>query len=144
MLYPIYKSVKARLDDQVAAIKDIQFFNNQEQGVIHTEPLALIEFPDQLDIAAITKVTDRSLCVIRIRVITRVVTDIDNTIPDVQVEAHEVITAAVITALKHYTLLSAGAPLGSSLQHIGYRTVPDYKGWLVSWLTFTTRLTLSQ
>lgn len=142
MLTPVYKSVKARLAAQVAAIKDIQFYNRQEEGTIHAEPLALIEFPDELDIGSVSKTTDRALCTIRVRVISRVITDIDNTIPDAQVDAHSVITTAVITALKHHVLLSAATPLGSSLQHIGYRSVPDYKGWLVTWLTFTMKMVI--
>ena len=143
MLYPVYKSVKKRLTAQVPAIKAIQWYNNQYVGVIAAEPMVLIEFPSPADIEPLTKSTDRTELAIRIHYLTRAVSDADNMIPDSQVEAHEADVANVLATLKHYQLLdSEGVLIGKPLQYIQYRSVHDYEGWLVTWLTFTTKLTL--
>lgn len=141
MLNPLYKSIKARLQLQVSAIKDIQWYNVQYAGVIHTEPLALIEFPNELDILNISKNTTRADCSIRVHVLSRSISDADNTIADTQVDSHDILVASVTTALNHYApLTEAGLPLGSKLTLTTYKIVHDYKGWLVTWLTFTTKI----
>jgi hypothetical protein len=141
MLFPIYKSIKDRLASQVTDLKDIQWFNDQYAGIIHAEPIALIEFPDGLDIEAISKQSNRSLSSIRVHVISKSVSDSDDTISDSQVEKHEILVALVIAALNYYTPVSdTSVALGSKLIHTQYRSVHDYNGWLVTWLTFTTKI----
>jgi hypothetical protein len=143
MLYPIYASIKARLTDQVAAIKAISWYNNQYKGIKVIDSAVLVEFPDPLNIEAATKTTDRTDLTIKIHYLTKCITDVDGTIPDAQVEAHETEVAAAIAALKHHQLLTTeGALIGRPLQHTKYQSIQDYEGWLVTWLTFTTKLTL--
>lgn len=143
MLYPHYKSIKGRLNAQVAGLKTIQWFNNQYAGIIHAEPLALIEFPDGMDVNAVSKNTYRTELPIRIHVISRAVSDSDEVIGDNQIEAHDDLVNEVLTALKHFIPASADVVLSTALAHTRYQTVHEYKGWLVTWLTFTTKKVLT-
>jgi hypothetical protein len=143
MLFPLYKSVKTRLALQVSDLKSIQWFNNQYEGIIHAEPLVLVEFPDGLDINEISKTSSRSDCSVRIHVISKSISDTDEDISDTQVETHDALVLAVTTALNHHTPLSeVEGPLGSKLIHTQYKIVHEYKGWLVTMLTFTTKINL--
>lgn len=142
MLFPFYTSVKSRLQNQVADLKDIQWYNNQYAGIIHTEPLALVEFPDAVDIVDISKSSCRVDITIKVHVISKAIADSDNAIPDSQVENHEDLVALVKTALKDYVLLDEDdVALGSRLVYRQYRIVQEYSGWLVNHLTFTTKMT---
>ena len=141
MLYPIYKSIKARLQLQVTSLKDIQWFNNQYAGVIHAEPLALVEFRDELNIAEISKITTRANCAINIHVLSKAIGDSDGTITDNQVETHEALVAQVSTALRHWSPTSElGAALGSAFIYTTHKIDHSYNGWLVTVITFTTKI----
>ena len=142
MLYPHFKSIKERLGAQVGGLKTIQWFNNQYAGIIHAEPLALIEFPDGMDVIAVSKNTFRTEFPIRIHVISRAVSDSDEVIDDNQVEAHDALVNEVLAALKHWMPVTDEGTLGTPLVHTRYQTVHEYKGWLVTWLTFTTKKVL--
>lgn len=141
MLLPIYQSIKSHLKLQVTGLKDVQWFNNQYAGIIHVEPLALIEFPDVLDINEISKTTSRANCTIRVHVISKSITDSDDVISDSQVELHDALVLTITSALQHYApLTETDIPLGSKLIHTQYQIVHTYKGWLVTLLTFTTKI----
>lgn len=141
MLFPIYKSVKERLAEQVSQLKDIALFNNQYAGLIHTEPLLLIEFPDAVDVTSVSKTHNRSLTSIRLHVISKGVSDADNTITDKQIEDHESLVSEVLSAADLFTPSDSDSiSLSTKLQYIRYQKVNDYKGWLVTQLTFNLKL----
>ena len=142
MLYPHYKTIKERLTAQVPGLKTTEWFNNQYAGIIHAEQLALIEFPDGMDIIGVTKSTYRTKFPVRIHVISRAVSDADEVIGDDQLQAHDALVNEVLTALRLWLPEANGVPLSTSLVHTRYQAVHEYKGWLVTWLTFTTKMVL--
>lgn len=139
MFYPLYKSIKDRLVNQVAALKDVQYFNNQYESSIHAEPIALIEFPVPVPVPEISKQTSRAEFTIRIHVISKSVSDVDHSITDAQVKAHDDLTDSVITALKAYVPLYSGAAAGTILVLATAQSNQKNAGWLVTMVDFTTR-----
>ncbi len=141
MFNPIYKSIKTRLKSQVTTLKDVVWYNNQYAGVFHAEPIALLEFPSELDINEISKSSSRSNCAIQVHILSKSVGDADSTISDDQVEDHETLCQSVVTALRYHTPLSeTGTKLGSSLLYTHHKINQGYKGWLVTILTFNTKI----
>ena len=93
MYYSLYKDIKGLIaekfgilldpetgivsDASNSRLKDIQWFNNQYEGVIHTSPVVLVEFA-ALDITAETKQTNSCQINIRLHVVARYVLDAVN------------------------------------------------------------------
>lgn len=143
MLFPLYQSIKSRLQLFVVDLKDIQWYNVQYAGVIHAECLAFIEFPEELQLEEISKNTTRSDVSVRIHILSRAIPDADNTIPDPQIITHDSLVQLIATTLRFYIPLNeAGQPLATKLFQRRYKIVHDYKGWLVTHLTFTTKVML--
>ncbi|MGM9759688.1 MAG: hypothetical protein ACI30I_06180 [Parabacteroides sp.] len=68
------------IDTHESALKDIQWFASQYDGVIHTAPVLLVEFQD-LDMSVLTKQTGRTHISIRLHVVTEAENESDG-IPD--------------------------------------------------------------
>lgn len=141
MLYPLYKAIKDKLLHDVNDLKDVQWYNDQYNSIIHAEPLALVEFPEPVSITEISKQSDRGLCTVKVHIISKSVNEADNTVSDEQVLAQNTMEDSAITALKRFVPMNlTSVALGTSFKHTGLQTVHEYKGWLVTWLTFTTKI----
>jgi hypothetical protein len=139
MFYPFYKSIKDRIADQVKAMKDTQWFNDQYSSTIHAEPITFIEFPEIINFKGISKETDRSEISVTIHVVSKAMADNDASISDTQVKEHDDLAILVRDSLKSYQLTYGGSSLGTKLQLTGYQAAHQYKGWLVIKIFYTTK-----
>ena len=139
MFYPYYKSLKDRLTDQVAALKDIQKYNDQYSGSNLTACVALIEFPDTVPDPYISKTTRRMSITMVVHIVSKIMSDIDGFIPDEQYKDHDEVIDTAVTALKEYQLTYNSANLSRPLQITGYQEVGKYRGWFVTKIFLSTK-----
>ncbi len=139
MFYPYYSALKSRLIDQVAALKDVQKYNDQYSGSNLTECVALIEFPDQVPVPYITKTTQRMSISMVVHIVSKIMSDVDGVIPDDQYQEHDELIDDVVTALKEYQLQYNGSSISRPLQVIGYQEVGKYRGWFVTKIFLSTK-----
>ena len=132
MFYPYYSSLKARLLDQVEALKDIQKFNDQYSGGNLSECVALLEFPETVNTPYITKTTQRETVPMCIHIVSKIMSDKDGYVTDEQYLQHDQVADAVNTAIKEYQLVYAGENLARPVQITGYQDNVKVRGWLVT------------
>lgn len=139
MFYPYYSALKSRLTNQVEALKDIQKYNDQYSGSNLSECVALIEFPDQLPMPYISKTTQRMSISMVVHIVSKIMSDIDGTIPDEQYLEHDQVIDQVVAALKEYQLTYDGSSLSRPLQVTGFQEVGKYRGWFVTKIFLSTK-----
>ena len=137
MLYNTFKDIKDKLAT-IAGIKAIQWFNAQYDGIIHTQPVIFIEFPDKLNFEKLTKTDRKAQIVIRIHLVSSAVADAGNCIPDDIIEAHENLGHLVIEKLENVPV-AFQAGFTRELEHTGWQHYHKYKGWMITFIEFTTR-----
>ena len=119
MYYSLYKDIKGLIaekfgilldpetgivsDASNSRLKDIQWFNNQYEGVIHTSPVVLVEFA-ALDITAETKQTNSCQINIRLHVVSETRDESDGDMRDGDVLWHEKLARDVLDAVNGYRL----------------------------------------
>lgn len=99
MLFKFYSAIKTQLVAEVAALMGVEWFNNQYDGTIIKMPKCYVEFPDPQELEYDNKDNKRTIVVARMHVVSKVLTKIDNVVPDTEVQAHEAIALAVRDAL---------------------------------------------
>jgi len=137
MLYKTFKDIRTKLTP-IPGIKAVQWFNAQYDGIIHTQPIVFIEFPDMLKIEKLTKTDRRTPIVIRIHLVSAAVADAGNSIPDEVIEAHENLGHLVIEKLENIPIVFQ-AGFTRELEHTGWQHYQKYKGWMITFIEFTTR-----
>jgi hypothetical protein len=140
MYYPLYKAIKDRLVTELPDLKDVQWFNNQYAGVIHAEPIALIEFPSPVPVLEISKQTSRATIDVCVHIISKSMSDTDKSITDAQVKAHDDLGDAAVVALNNFAPVYDSLSAGSKLIYSGFESDHSYIGWLVTKLSFTTKI----
>jgi hypothetical protein len=139
MFYPYYSAIKSRLIDQVETIQDVQKFNDQYSGSNLSEVVALIEFPDRVATPYVSKTTQRASVDICVHLVSKVVSDKDNYVPDEQYKTHDDLVDSVATALREYQLVYDEASLAKPLQVTGYQELTKVRGWLITKIFLATK-----
>ncbi|MCD7838848.1 MAG: hypothetical protein LUG65_08050 [Clostridiales bacterium] len=153
MYYELYKSIKQLITDSLhlnvdpdsgqvigstpGGIQDIQWFNNQYEGVIHIAPCLFIEF-SPLVINRQTKQTNTTDIGIRLHVVSEVVSESDGYIPDSDVLQHEKLAHQALDSVedKPLTFLEEET---RSLRLSGWTHYHKYNGWMVTLIDLKTK-----
>ncbi|RGP09282.1 hypothetical protein [Parabacteroides gordonii] len=153
MYYSIYKDMKGLIADEFgieldpktgivkdasnSQLKDIQWFNNQYEGVIHTSPVVFIEF-SELDISSLTKQTDSTDIVIRLHVVAEVMDESDGDVWDEDVCRHEKLAHKVLETVKDWRLEFNGHET-RPLRPVSWTHYHKYNGWMVTLIGLKTK-----
>ena len=153
MYLQLYKEIKKRvacafgmeidplsgtlIDTDESPLKDIQWFNNQYEGVIHTTTTLFIEF-GELSFSHVTKTTDATTISLRLHVVSEVLSESDGEIRDDDVAAHEEIARKVVDSLDGVRL-----PFESGetrpIRLVSWTHNHKYYGWMVTLLGLETK-----
>jgi len=139
MTYDIYKAIKDRITEQISEFRSVEKYVGQLDGTIHAEPACYIQFPDPIDVTEISKQTSRNPITIKVHVVSKAMRDTDSVVDDVQVRAHDALSAKIITELAAFQLTKSDAALCTKMLYKQYEESTEYPGWLVTWLIFTVK-----
>ena len=130
MYYSLYKDIKKLIADKFGILldpetgivkdaakshlKDIQWFNDQYNGVVHTSPVVFIEF-SRLDISLETKQTNSTQINIRLHIVTEIMNESDGDVRDEDVLMHEQLAHQVLAVVY----------LAASFFHVSVHAWPD-------------------
>ena len=153
MYLQLYKAIKQRVacafgmeldpltgmvsDTGESPLKDIQWFNNQYEGVIHTTPTLFIEF-GELSFRHVTKTTDATTISLRLHVVSEVWSESDGEIRDDDVAAHEEIARKVLQAMEEVRLPFEGGET-RPIRLASWTHNHKYYGWMVTLLGLETK-----
>ena len=153
MYYSLYKDIKGLIaekfgilldpetgivsDASNSRLKDIQWFNNQYEGVIHTSPVVLVEFA-ALDITAETKQTNSCQINIRLHVVSETRDESDGDMRDGDVLWHEKLARDVLHAVNGYRLDFAEGKT-RPLKQVSWEHYHKYNGWMVTLVGLKTK-----
>lgn len=138
MLLNTFKDIREKLSS-IEEVKQIQWFNAQYDGIIHTSPVIFVEFPQKLPFDQFTKLSDRVLLTIRIHIVSAVVPGADNSIPDELIAQHEAIAQAAHQRLNG-VFLNFRDVMTEPLKFGSYEHYHKYKGWMITFLEFSTKV----
>lgn len=124
-------------DTDESTLKDIQWFNNQYEGVIHTTPALFIEFGG-LDFSRTTKLAQTTPISIRLHVVSEVMSDSDGEIRDDDVAAHEQIARKVLQAMEEVKLPFENGET-RPLRLASWTHNHKYYGWMVTLVGLETK-----
>ena len=124
-------------DTGESPLKDIQWFNNQYEGVIHATPALFIEFGG-LDFSRTTKQAQTTPISIRLHVVSEVMSDSDGEIRDDDVAAHEEIARKVLQAMEEVRLPFEGGET-RPIRLASWTHNHKYYGWMVTLLGLETK-----
>lgn len=153
MYLQLYKAIKRRVADAFgleldpltgrvidtagSLLKDIQWFNNQYEGVIHVSPSLFIEFRG-LDFNRTTKQAQTTPISIRLHVVSEVMSESDGEIRDEDVAAHEAIARKVAEALEEVRLPFEEGET-RPLRLASWTHNHKYYGWMVTLVGLETK-----
>lgn len=153
MYLQLYKAIKQRVADVFgmeldpltgmvsdtgeSPLKDIQWFNNQYEGVIHATPALFIEFGG-LDFSRTTKQAQTTPISIRLHVVSEVMSDSDGEIRDDDVAAHEEIARKVLQAMDGVRLPFEGGET-RPVRLASWTHNHKYNGWMVTLIGLETK-----
>ncbi|MGM9798285.1 MAG: hypothetical protein ACI3ZY_12105 [Parabacteroides sp.] len=153
MYLQLYKEIKRRvacafgmetdqltgmvIDTDESPLKDIQWFNNQYEGVIHTTPALFIEF-GELNFSHIMKTSQTTPISIRLHVVSEVLSESDGEIRDEDVAAHEEIVRKVLQAIEEVRLPFDGGET-RPIRLASWTHNHKYNGWMVTLLGLETK-----
>ena len=153
MYLQLYKAIKERVacafgmdldqltgmvsDTGESPLKDIQWFNNQYEGVIHAAPALFIEFGG-LDFSRTTKQDQTTPISIRLHVVSEVMSDSDGEIRDADVAAHEEIARKVLQAMEEVRLPFEGGET-RPIRLASWAHNHKYYRWMVTLLGLETK-----
>jgi len=138
MYYPIYKAIEAELK-KIPELKDVQWYNAQYEGTIHTHPVAFVEFPDPLEMDKISKTLSEGEVLIRVHVTSKVISRHDTAVPDIAIQQNEEIATQVKDNLNGLVPVW-GAQVASRLKHVEWQHYHRWKGWMVTFVSFTCKV----
>ena len=153
MFYSLYKDIKNLIaesfgivldpktgivaDASKSRLKDIQWFNNQYEGIVHTSPVVLVEF-SELDISPATKQTNTANINIRLHIVSEVKDESDGDVWDEDVEWHEKLAHDVLEAVVRQRL-SFEDHETRPLDPVSWRHYHKYNGWMVTLIELKTK-----
>lgn len=101
MFYPIYNDIEKLLKDNIAAAKDVQWYNAQYDGTIAATPILFVEFPEPYAPEKMSIDLDKGTIRVRIHVVSKVLTDQTTRIPNKAIQDHEAIAIQVKNLLQN-------------------------------------------
>lgn len=138
MLNPIYKSIKGRIqtpDEPAEAIAlPVEWYNVQYEETMINDEGFFVEFPEKLNIDAISKDARRTDLTVRVHVYSKALRTSDG-IADTVVESHESTANALKELLEGFTPEGCSKPLKLS----GWQHWHRWKGWMVTFVEFSTK-----
>lgn len=153
MYYTMYKNIKQILAEAFGltldpesgivrpraegCLQDIQWFNAQYEGTIHTAPVVFVEFAP-LDLSERTKQTDETEIRIRLHVVTEVMDESDGDVWDADVERHERLAHHVVEALTNWRIDFEGKET-RPLRVARWEHHHKYNGWMVTLIDLKTK-----
>ena len=153
MYLQLYKAIKQRVacafgmeldpltgmvsDTGESPLKDIQWFNNQYEGVIHATPALFIALGG-LDFSRTTKQAQTTPISIRLHVVSEVMSDSDGEIRDADVAAHEEIARKVLQAMEEVRLPFENGET-RPIRLASWTHNHKYYGWMVTLLGLATK-----
>lgn len=124
-------------DTDESPLKDIQWFNKQYEGVIHTTPALFIEFGG-LEFSPTTKQALTTSISIRLHVVSEVMSESDGEIRDDDVAAHEQIARKVLQAMEEVKLPFENGET-RPLRMASWTHNHKYYGWMVTLVGLETK-----
>lgn len=153
MYYSIYKSIKQQIieglglvsdpqtgritNNDPAGLQDIQWFNNQYEGVVHTSPIVFVEFLP-LSMIRTTKISNQTDIAIRLHVVSSVSSSSDGHLPDRDIAQNEKLAHDIRCCVEEKTQpFDAGET--RPLQLSGWTHQYKYNGWLITLMDLKTK-----
>jgi len=132
----MYRALKTALDP-IEGLEDVQWYNNQYEGIIGVAPVVYVEF-SPLTINQAVKLTGQTEIGVHLHVVTEVVSENEGDIPDSLVEQHHALADEVLEAVEGYRF-PFDDELTRPLQLVGWTPEYKYNGWLVTKINFKTK-----
>ena len=132
----MYQALKTAIDP-IDGLEEVQWYNNQYEGIIGAAPAVYIEF-DPLPINKATKMAAQTPIGIHLHVITEVIGHQDGFISDILVEEHHALADEVLEAVEGFCLPFCGDST-RPLQLTGWTPIYKYNGWLVTVIDLKTK-----
>lgn len=136
MLYETFDSVREQLKT-VQGLKAIQWYNAQYEGTIYVSPIAYVEFPERIPLDQIAGTVCKANAALRIHIASAVVAGQDSSISDDIIQEHEIIAEQVLDTLNGKQLRMRQSKT-TSLVPSGWQHYHKYKGFLITFVDFTT------
>ena len=132
MLLKPYQIIKNQLIT-IEAIKLITWFNNQIQaGTLHTAPVALIEFPDDLNPETLNRQQQQAELVTRVHLVSKIHSGKDGSIDDTLMQAHELLAQLIYDKLHGYSYEENNEQIINSLDRVNYGLDMNNPGWAIT------------
>jgi hypothetical protein len=131
MLLPVYNQIKQTLT-AITAIKLIDWFNAQYDGIIHTSPCIFIEFPEQLNFQTLSRDVQQAELKIGIHLVSKVMSAQDKSIDEASIAAHDVNCNEIYKLIQGKRDNTGDWLQYNSLNRTGYRHYHDLQGWFVT------------
>jgi len=132
----MYQALKAALS-QVEDLEDVQWYNNQYEGIINKAPVVYVEFAP-LEIDPISRMAGQTDIDIRLHVVTEVISEYEGDVPDTLVEQHHALADEVVEALEGFRL-PFGTDMTRRLELTAWTPEYKYNGWLVTVINMHTQ-----
>ncbi len=136
MYNSMYQALKAAILP-VEGLSNVQWFNNQYEGVVGQTPVVYVEF-NPLSINKLAKSVTQTEIGIRLHVVTANPGTEEGTIPDELVTDHHLLAGDVADAVESYRLPFEGE-VTRPLQLTGWTALYKYNGWLVTQIDLRTK-----
>jgi len=137
MLYEIFKDLQGKLSD-IVGVKLVDWFNNQYDGTILQSPVIYIEFPEALTLSQQSQLYQTSDTVVRIHVVSKILSGVDGRIYDDALTGHEFICTAVYERLHGQSDSNETNGRYSHLCRTKYQHWHHNKGWMLTTQDFET------
>lgn len=157
MLNKFYLSIKAALSPATESLNgDIEWFNDQYSGVIAKAPVVYVEFPEAQEVSEVSKNMTRVPVNVRLHVVSKVITKVDNTVPDVAISDHEMIargvrdvlrgliltqTVVITPATEELPAVTQTNNISEKLLWTKWQHNHQLNGWMVTYIDFVFRTT---
>ncbi|OQY03232.1 MAG: hypothetical protein B6I20_05495 [Bacteroidetes bacterium 4572_117] len=117
-------------------MKQIEYFNDQYSGVLHTAPVLFIEFPDALQFETLDKTTQQALFKVRIHAVGKVMHKADKSISESSLETHFGICNDIWLRLQGFRAEDSGKMTFNSLARTTFEHHQELSGFMVTYQDF--------
>lgn len=132
----MYQALKTALV-QVENLEDVQWYNNQYEGIIDIAPVVYVEFA-AIEIDPVARMSGQTDLGIQLHVVTEIVSEREGHIPDSVVEEHQVLAEEIVETLEGLCLPFMNETT-APLELAGWNSENRYNGWLVTMINLTTK-----
>lgn len=138
MLYKFFSAIKTRLiADMPELTGGVEWFNNQYDAIIPVTPLCFVEFPLPIEPGQVDKDMTRATITARLHVASKVITQVENTVPDQAVIEHEAIAVKARDIVRNEQFTdSNGVPITTRMRWVKWQHYHNYRGWMVTTIDF--------